>query len=60
MSSDRPYRNALSTEEAIEEIRRNVGRQFDPHVARSLAEVLSDRRLLSDEQMEQINGQIGA
>jgi putative nucleotidyltransferase with HDIG domain len=60
MSSDRPYRNALSTEEAIEEIGRNVGRQFDPHVARSLAEVLSDRRLLSDEQMEQINGQIGA
>jgi HD-GYP domain-containing protein (c-di-GMP phosphodiesterase class II) len=56
MSFDRPYRNALSTEEATEEISQNVGRQFDPRVARALAEVLRDRRLLSDEQLEQTNG----
>jgi len=33
MSSDRPYRKALSKEEVINEIRNNVGKQFDPNVA---------------------------
>jgi putative nucleotidyltransferase with HDIG domain len=60
MSSDRPYRNALSTEEATEEIIQNVGWQFDPRVARALVEVLRDRRLLSDEQLEWTNGGTGA
>jgi HD domain/GAF domain len=60
MSSDRPYRNALSTEEATEEIIQNAGRQFDPRVARALVEVLRDRRLLSDEQLERANGGTGA
>ncbi|MCL5961075.1 MAG: HD-GYP domain-containing protein [Chloroflexi bacterium] len=32
MTSDRPYRKALSHEEALEEIRRNSGTQFDPKV----------------------------
>ena len=60
MSSDRPYRDALSTEEAIEEIGRNVSWQFDPRVVWPLAEVLRDRCLLSDKQMERINSEIGA
>ena len=33
MTSDRPYRNALSHEVAIQEIRDHAGRQFDPEVA---------------------------
>ncbi|TAK35428.1 MAG: diguanylate cyclase [Chloroflexota bacterium] len=39
MTSDRPYRLALSVEEAIAEIRANAGTQFDPQVVQSLAEV---------------------
>jgi HD-GYP domain-containing protein (c-di-GMP phosphodiesterase class II) len=33
MTSDRPYRSALSAEKALEEIKRGVGTQFDPEVA---------------------------
>ncbi|MGI6705536.1 MAG: HD-GYP domain-containing protein [Clostridia bacterium] len=32
MTTDRPYRRALSKAEAIEELRRNAGTQFDPTV----------------------------
>jgi HD-GYP domain-containing protein (c-di-GMP phosphodiesterase class II) len=33
MTSDRPYRQAMSMEEALQEIERQKGRQFDPLVA---------------------------
>ncbi len=33
MTSDRPYRRRLSAEEAIEEIEKESGRQFDPEIA---------------------------
>jgi len=32
MTSDRPYRGAMTTEEALEELRKNSGSQFDPDV----------------------------
>lgn len=32
MTSDRPYRSALSWEACLEEVRRGAGRQFDPQV----------------------------
>ncbi|RMG57644.1 MAG: HD domain-containing protein, partial [Deltaproteobacteria bacterium] len=32
MTSDRPYRRAMTEEEAIEELKKNAGKQFDPYV----------------------------
>ena len=36
MTSDRPYRRALTREDALEELRRNAGTQFDPGVVKAL------------------------
>lgn len=33
MTSDRPYRRALTKEEAVQEIKNNMGRQFDKEIA---------------------------
>ena len=41
MCSDRPYRSAMSTEEAREELRRHAGTQFDPEVVDALLDVLA-------------------
>ena len=38
MTSERPYRKALSEEEALIEIRKNAGTQFDPEIARIFIE----------------------
>jgi len=38
MTSDRPYRPALSHSQAIEEIERNAGSQFDPRVVAAVLE----------------------
>lgn len=46
MTSDRPYRQALSIEGAIEKLKRNVGEQFDSRVVFALLEVLKTRYLL--------------
>ena len=39
MTSDRPYRKGLSKEQAIQEIRKNIGIQFNPLPARALVEL---------------------
>jgi HD-GYP domain-containing protein (c-di-GMP phosphodiesterase class II) len=41
MTSERPHRAALSQEEAVEELQRNAGTQFDPHVVNALLRALS-------------------
>ena len=42
MTSDRPYRAAQSQTQALEELRRNAGRQFDPRCVDALEQYLSD------------------
>ena len=43
MTTNRPYRKALSHEEAIKEIRKYSGSQFDPKVAQAFLQVLEKR-----------------
>jgi HD-GYP domain-containing protein (c-di-GMP phosphodiesterase class II) len=42
ITTDRAYRKARSTAEAVSELRRNAGTQFDPVVAETLIAVISE------------------
>jgi HD-GYP domain-containing protein (c-di-GMP phosphodiesterase class II) len=43
MTSDRPYRDSIGIERALEEIRGGSGTQFDPEVVRAFVEMIEDR-----------------
>lgn len=43
MTQDRPYRKGISQEDAIAEIRKNAGTQFDPRIARIFIEKVLDK-----------------
>ena len=40
MTTDRPYRAAMPVSEAVAELRRESGRQFDPAIVQTLIDVL--------------------
>jgi len=42
MTTDRPYRKALSRDKAVEEIKKNAGSQFDPEVVEVFLAILKD------------------
>ncbi|SHG69028.1 PAS domain S-box-containing protein/diguanylate cyclase (GGDEF) domain-containing protein [Thermosyntropha lipolytica DSM 11003] len=44
MTSDRPYRKALTHEEALEEIRRNAGTQFDPRIVEIFIDIIEKEK----------------
>lgn len=48
MTSDRPYRSAMPTEEAIARLRAGAGQQWDPIVVDALVALLIDGRLERD------------
>lgn len=43
MTSDRPYRRAMSVEQAVDEILLHAGAQHDPDIARAFADLCSER-----------------
>lgn len=45
MATDRPYRQAMSVEAAVEELRFNSGGQFDPKIVESFLKMLSSEGL---------------
>jgi len=45
MTSDRPYRTSLSHQAAIQELRDQSGRQFDPQIAAAFISLLSEEAL---------------
>jgi len=52
MTSDRPYRKALSTQMALGELERNTGTQFDPRVVEVFARIIrSDSSTRREERM---------
>ncbi len=42
MITDRSYQKGMNREEAVEEIKRNAGTQFDPHVVEAFVKALED------------------
>jgi len=46
MTTDRPYRRAMTLSRAIEELETFAGRQFDPQLVKLVAKSASIRRLL--------------
>lgn len=57
MTSHRPYRKPLPSEEAVEILRKESGKQFDPKLAMLFVELYETGkiRVLGSEQMEQMD-----
>ena len=47
MTSDRPYRRALSHHDALAEVERCAGTQFDPELVEIFVELFGERELLA-------------
>lgn len=45
MTTNRPYRKGLSKKEAVEEIERESGKQFNPQVAKAIAELYREDKI---------------
>ena len=45
MVSERPYRKSLTVEEAVEEIKKNAGTQFDPKLVKIFLDLIAKNQL---------------
>ena len=54
MTSDRPYRKAMTLDKAMAELRRCAGSQFDPGVVAAFLTVLEER-FLSPESTSEVH-----
>lgn len=45
MVNDRPYKDKISKDDAIKEIRRQAGIQFDPHIAEAFANLMINEKI---------------
>jgi putative nucleotidyltransferase with HDIG domain len=59
MTSDRPYREALSVERRIRELEKNMDKQFEPRVVLAFVEVLKTRRVVPREEERMIVDALG-
>ena len=49
MTNDRPYRRGMSTAEAVKELRRCAGTQFDPYIVSEFIEMLRQDHIIEEE-----------
>jgi diguanylate cyclase (GGDEF)-like protein len=48
MTTDRPYRKGLTIEQAVDQVRKNLGTQFDPELGRTFANMLERQAARKD------------
>jgi len=46
--SKRPYKEPVTIPEALEEIERNLGKQFDPEIGRTFIELVKSNTIYTD------------
>lgn len=52
LTTDRPYRNAFSEEKALEIMKEEVGKKFDPEVFEAFLNVLKEEKILNSVEMK--------
>jgi putative nucleotidyltransferase with HDIG domain len=55
MTTDRPYRKALSIEKAIKELKEFAGTQFDPEIVEIFISILHEKGVLGNEEKHKIS-----
>jgi HD-GYP domain-containing protein (c-di-GMP phosphodiesterase class II) len=55
MTMDRPFRSAMTPQDALEELRKNAGSQFDPGVVDLMGDLASAMQLAEQQEAEVID-----